>query len=73
MLFNGGRVQTPDAFEVAADVPGVAKDSIRLHVDGDVLSLEVEQQAQEQVRICLQKFGANCLLKLGCDTLDSPR
>ncbi len=36
-------LQTPKAFEVKADLPGVEKKDIKVNVDGDVLSLAVEK------------------------------
>jgi HSP20 family molecular chaperone IbpA len=35
--------QTPKAFEVKADLPGVDKKDVKVNVDGDVLSLSVEK------------------------------
>ncbi|KAK9793476.1 hypothetical protein WJX73_006737 [Symbiochloris irregularis] len=36
------------AFKVSADLPGVNKDDIKLHVEGDVLSLAVEKTVEKQ-------------------------
>ena len=49
LLTGGVHVQKPDAFEVAADLPGVSRDDIKLHVEGDVLSLAVEKKSDKQV------------------------
>lgn len=38
-------LQTPKAFEVKADLPGVDKKDVKVNVDGDVLSLSVEKSA----------------------------
>lgn len=40
-------LQTPKAFEVKADMPGVDKKDVKVNVDGDVLSLSVEQNASK--------------------------
>ncbi|KAK9905525.1 hypothetical protein WJX75_001564 [Coccomyxa subellipsoidea] len=39
--------ETPKAFEVKADMPGVDKKDVKVNVDGDVLSLSVEQNASK--------------------------
>ena len=40
-------MQNPDAFEVKGDLPGVKEEDVKLSVDGDVLSLSVENQGKE--------------------------
>lgn len=41
--------ETSQAFQVAAEIPGMQKEDIRLHVDGDTLSLAVEKATEKQV------------------------
>lgn len=41
-------VEKPKAFQIAADLPGVRKEDIKLQVDGNVLSLSVERKQQKQ-------------------------
>jgi HSP20 family molecular chaperone IbpA len=36
--------ETPKAFEVKADMPGVDKKDVKVNIDGDVLSLSVESK-----------------------------
>lgn len=40
--------QTPKAFEVKADMPGVDKKDVKVNVDGDVLTLSVERNASKK-------------------------
>ena len=40
-------VQKPDSFEVKGDLPGVKEEDVKLSIDGDVLSLSVENQGKE--------------------------
>lgn len=39
--------ETPKAFEVKADMPGVDKKDVKVHIDGDVLSLSVERNVSK--------------------------
>lgn len=39
--------QTPDAFCVKADLPGMPKDAIKVDVDGDVLSIEAAREEEK--------------------------
>lgn len=42
----------PKEFQISADLPGV-RDAIKVHVEGDVLSLAVEKATDKQVRLRL--------------------
>ena len=44
-------MQKPDSFEVKGDLPGVKEDDVKLAVDGDVLSLSVENQGKENKEV----------------------
>jgi HSP20 family protein len=39
-------VEKPEAFEIKADLPGVKESNVKVTVDGDVLSLSVENQEE---------------------------
>ena len=41
-------LQKPNEFEVKGDLPGVKEADVKLSVDGDVLSLSVENQGKEK-------------------------
>ena len=58
-------LQKPNEFEVKGDLPGVREEDVKLSVDGDVLSLSVENQGKkvedtEEVRNPWPK--ASCVL-----------
>ena len=41
-------MQSEKEFAIKADLPGVPKEAVKVQVDGDVLSLEVEQKKEEE-------------------------
>jgi HSP20 family protein len=41
-------VQTPEAYQVKADLPGVARDMIELEVDGDTISISVKESKESE-------------------------
>ena len=47
-FFNGSAVQTPDFYTVTGNLPGVIEEDIVVAIEGDVLSLSVENQDTEK-------------------------
>lgn len=48
--------ETPDAYAVHAELPGIAKDDIHVHIDGPVVAITAERKAQKE-----QKDGERVL------------
>ncbi|MBT0960573.1 Hsp20/alpha crystallin family protein [Denitromonas iodatirespirans] len=48
--------ETPDAYAVHAELPGIAKDDIHVHIDGPVVAITGERKAQKE-----QKDGERIL------------
>lgn len=48
--------ETPDAYAVHAELPGIAKDDIHVHIDGPVVAITAERKAKSE-----QKDGERIL------------
>ncbi|MDY0013341.1 MAG: Hsp20/alpha crystallin family protein [Rhodocyclaceae bacterium] len=42
--------EKPDAYEVHAELPGVKKEDIHVHIDGSVLSISAERKQEKEVK-----------------------
>lgn len=55
-------VESPNAYKVHVDLPGVRKEDIKVHVEGDLLTIEAERKEQverneEQYHYSERRFG----------------
>jgi HSP20 family protein len=42
--------ENPEGYEVLAELPGVAKDDIYIHIDGPVVSISAERKQEKEVK-----------------------
>lgn len=69
-------VEGPDSYKVHVDMPGVKKEDIKVHVDGDVLTVEAErretsEKSDEHYHYSERRFGRikrQVALPSGADT-----
>ena len=54
-------LQKPDSFEVKGDLPGVKEENVKLSVDGDVLSLSVENVGEKKDEVREEVSFTTCL------------
>ncbi|NMG63875.1 Hsp20 family protein [Azoarcus indigens] len=42
--------ENPEGYEVLAELPGIAKDDIHVHIDGPVVSISAERKQEKEVK-----------------------